>query len=195
MKNCLLLLMAIVLPFVNKAQDWTKEQMATANTAAAIATISDVEREAITYINLARLYPQQFAAKEVEGYSGLAMNGRADAGTYKQTLLSKLNGMQAVPALTFDGAMYDEAKCFAIESGKSGKTGHEHKKCKEAFLGECCSYGMETGKDIALQWLIDAGTTSLGHRKICLSGEYGKVGIGTFTHTIYKYCAVADFTK
>ena len=50
-----------------------------------------------------------------------------------------------------------------------------------------------TGKDIAMQLLIDHGVKSLGHRKISLSNEYSKIGVSVNTHSQWGICAVIDF--
>jgi len=46
-----------------------------------------------------------------------------------------------------------------------------------------------------MQWLIDSGIESLGHRKICLQPAYKKIGIKVNPHFEYGHCAVAEFDK
>ena len=52
---------------------------------------------------------------------------------------------------------------------------------------------MLTGKDIALQWLIDHNVPSLGHREVCLDETYTKIGLSIHSHKREGTCAVADF--
>ena len=172
------------LPLCDIAQEWTSTQLDAANTAKTVTGITAVERETIMYINLARLYPRQFALREVP---------EGERTTYRTSLMIDLNRMQPVPALVFDSTMYDLAACFALESGELGLEGHNRIHCKGGYMAECCSYGMKEAKDIALQWLIDEDIASLGHRKICLDGRYHAVGISVFKHKTYRFCAVADF--
>jgi hypothetical protein len=43
------------------SQTWSEEQLSNANTVKDIDCLTDSEKEAIVYINLARLYPKDFA--------------------------------------------------------------------------------------------------------------------------------------
>ncbi|MBL0357999.1 MAG: hypothetical protein IPP72_14465 [Chitinophagaceae bacterium] len=52
-------------------QVWTAAQLNEANTAADLEYLSAPEKQVILYINLCRLYPQQFAANEVKKYKGV----------------------------------------------------------------------------------------------------------------------------
>lgn len=177
------------------AQTWTKEQLAKANTAQKITYLTTVEKEAIMYINLARLFPKEFAKFETIDYNGDKKYGDyLKNSKYKNSLITTLNTMASVEPLAFDKTLYENAKCFAKESGELGIEGHKRVKCTKGNYAECCSYGMETGKDIALQWLIDDGITSLGHRKNCLEKRFIKIGLSCAKHKKWDTCAVAEFT-
>jgi hypothetical protein len=190
--SLLLLLLTSFCPEII-AQQWTTDQLNSANTAKDISYLSLVEKEAILYINLARLYPQQFRKIEMEGYYGPEKYGNyLKESDYLKSLVVKLDTMKAVGVLVFAEALYENAKCFAEESGKEGIVGHTRIKCPKGNYAECCSYGMETGKDIALQWLIDHDVPSLGHRENCLNPAYTKIGLSVHEHKTYGMCAVAD---
>jgi hypothetical protein len=178
------------------SQSWTNEQLEKANTAKDIEYLSQPERDAIMYINLARLYPKQFAQTEVKDYYGPEKYGEyLKKSDYRKSLLSTLDTLKPRNILTFDKALYESAKCFSKESGDEGKVGHERKICpKDTYYAECCSYGMETGLDIALQWLIDHDVASLGHRINCLNSAYTKIGLSIHAHKKYDVCAVADMS-
>jgi hypothetical protein len=193
LKKYAVLHLILLLGYISYAQDWTEEQLKNANTAADIEYLTDVEKDAIKYINLARLYPKQFAKIELKDYYGPEKYGNYLKGSkYLKSLKSDLETMDAVEALKFDKALYENAKCFAKESGENGTTGHKRIKCPKGNYAECCSYGMNTGKDIALQWLIDHDVPSLGHRINCLNGRYTKIGLSVHTHKVWDWCAVAD---
>jgi len=180
---------------ISLAQTWTKEQLAKANTAGQITYLSVIEKEAIMYINLARLYPKEFMKYEALKYNGTVKYGDyLKDSKYKKSLLATLNTMPPVAELKFDKILYENAKCFAKESGELGIEGHKRIKCAKGNYAECCSYGMETGKDIAMQWLIDDGIASLGHRKNCLEKRYTKIGLSSAKHKKWDTCAVAEFT-
>ena len=172
---------------------WTQEEVNAANTAASIAELTNVEKETILYVNLARLYPKKFAKAEVETYYGNAYYGDyVKNSDYRHSLIKTLNTMKSTNALVFDEGAYENAKCFAKESGDNGITGHQRINCKKGNYAECCSYGMDNGREIALQWLIDHNVASLGHRINCLNPAYTKIAVSFHTHTKYRICAVAD---
>jgi len=193
MKKSLATLTLLVISFCAAAQSWTAEQKAAASTAANADYLTQAEKDAIMYINLARLYPQDFARIELPNYGGPAKyGGYVKNSSYKQSLIQHLQGMTPVPALVFDPVLYENAKCFAREQGLDGSTGHTRKSCPKGNYAENCSYGMDTGLDIALQWLIDHDVPSLGHRVNSLNKSYTKIGLSIHSHTVYGSCAVAE---
>lgn len=174
-------------------QEWTEAQLDSADTAKDITHLSDVEKDAILYINLARLYPQKFLVNELEDYVGTEKYGAfLKNSSYRKSLVKELQNRKPVGVLQFDERLYDYAKCFAKESGDAGAVTHKRRKCADGNFAECCSYGMETGRDIAMQWLIDDKVPDLGHRINCLNKDYSYVGISWHNHKKYIYCAVAD---
>lgn len=194
MKNFQLLFLFVFNALSFFAQTWTAEQLASANTAKDISYLNPVEKEIIQYINLARLYPKLFVKIELQNYTGPAIYGDyLKNSTYKKSLIVKLNGMKAIGALTPSADCYENSKCFAIESGKLGLEGHNRKNCPNSTYAECCSYGMEAGKDIALQWLIDHDVSSLGHRSISLAPKHATIGVSVQPHKKWGTCAVAQF--
>ena len=175
------------------AQNWTSTQIEKANTAKNITYLTNVEKECILYINLCRLYPKDFLKYEVINYYGTEKYGDyVQYSTYRKSLIQQLNSMTPVNALYFDSEAYKNAKCFAIEQGKAGTTGHTRINCKDGNYAECCSYGMDTAKDIVLQLLIDHDVPSLGHRINCLNKAYTKVGVSVQKHINTDICAVID---
>jgi Cysteine-rich secretory protein family len=183
-------LMAVLNSF---CQAWTETQLDSADTGKDINDITEVEKDVIRYINLARLYPQDFLKNEVENYTGNERYGDyVKNSPYKRSLIKELRNRKPVNVLRFDKSLYEYAKCFAKESGDAGAVTHKRKKCAGGYFAECCSYGMDTGKDVALQWLIDDKTPNLGHRINCLNKEYSLVGISMHSHKVYRYCVVAD---
>lgn len=177
------------------AQTWTADQLAQANTAKNVPVISTVEKEAIMYLNLARLYPQQFCKNEVANCYGPKGCGEYYKDSpYRKSLMTHLNSMKPVGVLYFYEPYFKTAKCLAEEQAITGNRGHERTTCTQ-FEGraECVAYGMGNGKDVALQWLIDHNVESLGHREACLDGKFTKIGISYGKHPKEGYCAVADF--
>lgn len=178
-----------------KAQQWTALQLKEANTAADEYILTDTERAVIKYINLCRLYPVAFAELELKDYKGLPNIEDNNFAAYKETLVKELATKQPVAALQFDELVYDDAKCYGNEISKNKRKPHERIDCIKRNYAECIYYGSGEAKHIAMQWLIDSGVTSLGHRKTCLSPLYRKAGIKVNTHFEYGHCAVLELTK
>jgi uncharacterized protein YkwD len=148
----------------------------------------------IVCLNLARLYPKDFARIEVMTYKGTPRyKVDLENSTYKKTLLKELNSMSPLKALVFDKEAYDNAQCLSKEQSLNGEAGHTRKKCKDTRYSECCSYGENEAIPIVMQWLIDENVADLGHRNNCLANYFTKIGICVYTHQKYKFSAIADF--
>lgn len=152
-----------------------------------------VEKQVYHYLNFARTRPREFCEKFI-----LPNNDKGN--WYKTTLIETLMSIQPMGTLLPGKKLYVSAECHAKVSGKAGKYGHSRivdsktkQKCDEYFMGECISYGMDEGLSVVLQLLYDYEVPSLGHRKICLSPGYSKVGISLQPHAVYGYNCVLDF--
>jgi uncharacterized protein YkwD len=177
------------------AQAFTTAQLDSANTAKSITQLSSEEKNVIKLINLARMYPKQFAKNYVAKYDEKATgyDYGADYAKDKASLITTLNALKPLKPLSFDIEMYDLATCWCVESGKSGAIGHTRKTCKSGYNGECCSYGFSGALDIVMQLMIDNNVPGYGHRKIILTPYYTKIGIKNGTHKTYSFCSVIDF--
>ena len=175
------------------AQNWTSTQILEANTAMDVEYLTTVEKECIMYINLCRLYPKDFFKNELLNYYGTEKYGDyLKDSKYRESLIDLLNSMNPVNAMYFDIEAYNNAKCFAKEQGEAGTIGHSRISCKKGNYAECCSFGMNTSKDIAMQLLIDHDVPSLGHRINCLNKDYTKIGVSVQPHKKWEICAVMD---
>jgi hypothetical protein len=195
MKTTICFLLLLICCTLINAQTWTVKQLTKANTAKDITYLSSVEKECIMYLNLCRLFPQDFLKFELTNYVGNEQYGDyLKDSKYRKSLISTLESIKPINALTFDEDLYKNATCFSKEQGIAGTKGHTRIKCPKAgYAAECCSYGMSTAKDIVLQLLIDDRVTSLGHRKICLDAMYTKIGVSVGPHKEWGTCAVFDF--
>lgn len=194
MRHLIILLFASFVHAATLAQTWTPEQWQSAGTADSATYLSEVEREVIRYINLARMFPSQFAKYEVENYFGTEKYGEyLKSSKYRLSLLADLKKRKPCNSLRPNEALFKNAECLAKEQAKSGAVGHARKRCEKGNYAECCSYGMNTARDIALQLLIDHDVTSLGHRKICLDPQYRLVGCSAQPHKVHGDCAVLEF--
>ena len=192
MKKLVTFIFLICFSFV-QAQSWTSTQLAKANTAANIGYLTTVEKECIMYINLCRLYPKEFLQNELLTYYGTDDYGDyLKDSEYRESLIDLLSNCAPLHALNFDDVLYRNALCFAKEQGASGEIGHRRKYCEEGNYAECCSYGMSTAKDIAMQLLIDHNVPSLGHRENCLNSSYTKIGVSIQAHSKWGTCAIFE---
>lgn len=193
MKNILAALAALLLPLIATAQGWTAEELSAANTARDIAQPTTEEREAIKYLNLARLYPRKFADLEVADYYGGERMGRPSMfSDNRLTLIAELYQLAPRPALTFSPRLQPEARCLANEQSRNGEAGHLRHNCTQTYGGECCGYGFANGREIILQLLIDDGIENLGHRANCLNAGFASVAIAIATHPQFHHVAVLD---
>ena len=185
------------LVLIGQGQAFTAEQLSTANTAASMTELKENEREVIMYVNLARLYPKQFSKLYIEpmpdNTDADPVMGTQAKKSYKTSLISTLQKMKPVGLLQYSASMHEIAECWVKESGPAGIIGHKRRKCKEGFLGECCSYGHDDALAIVVQLLLDVDVPSLGHREIILDPEYTTIGTSTGIHAKYDFCAVLDF--
>ncbi len=94
--------------------------------------------------------------------------------TYRASLIKRLNNMQAINALPFDKDAYENAKCLGKEQEKNSLIGQKRTKCKDGSYTECCSYDMDNGKNVVMQWLVDEKLQSVGLRLNCLNKKYTK---------------------
>ena len=173
---------------------WTAAELTAANTGANSKFLKQIEKDALKYINLARLYPKRFVEVELKIYFGTVENpDYLKNSTFRKSLITTLNKGKTETALLPDSTLTKTAECLGKEQEKSGKVGHDRKKCKADYYSECVSYGMSNGLDVAMQLLIDHTVSSLGHRKTCLSDDYKKVGLSHNKHKTQGTAMVLDF--
>ena len=180
--------------FSAQVDEWTDAELAAANTAVNVSYLDTIEKEAIKYLNLARLYPQKYLKLELNSYKGpKGYLEVAKNDPYRRSLERTLKKQKPLQAVESDSLLYLTAKCLVKEQGKTRRTGHTRIRCKDDYVAECISYGMHSGKEIVMQLLIDKGVRSLGHRKICLDEELKLVGVKHGSHKKNETMSVLDF--
>ena len=182
-------------------REFTKEQLAMANTAKKVTYMSNNEKKVIQYLNLARMFPSEFASF----YKAYIMHGDSPFSYYGKQFkrkdyycyslykdLLKLNNTPQLP-LQPDPDLQVLARCWAKESGRTGKIGHNRKRCHKGYFAECCGYAWTTDPMYhVLLLLVDKDVRSLGHREIML-GSYQLVGCSLEDHKGYGKVLVLDF--
>jgi uncharacterized protein YkwD len=173
----------------------TAEQIKSANTGADATYMTEEERNILFWNNVARMYPKVFI-KVVEEQVAYAYNNPSTLknSSYYKSLMRDLNAHTPCEALQPSKTMFDLAYCFAREAGASGYVGHDRKKCKDDYMGECCAYTWANdGLHFVVQLMIDEGVPSLGHRKMMLDKKYKEMGTSIQPHKKYGFNAVLNF--
>jgi hypothetical protein len=197
LRTSVLLLLYCSIIFGNsfaQTRTWSNEQLIAANTAANVPGLTIEEKNVFLYLNLARLYPNDFSNIELRSHFGDRYSNSNALNWYEESLKNELLSMSSLHALTYSSEMYELARCFSKEQSRTGLTGHKRSSCSAGFGGECCSYGHSSGRKVVIQLLIDDGISSLGHRKLCLSPNYFSIGPSMNTHTRYNNMCVIDFS-
>jgi len=177
-------------------EQWDKPEYHIANTAKDETYLTNVEKEIFYYLNLVRINPELFATTYVKSFNGLpGFENHEVFKERKQSLIDSLVKMPAKEILYPSKIIYNEARCFAAEGGKTGIIGHsrEGTECSARFA-ECCSYVDPDGLFIVLDLLMDVGDSNakLGHRKMCL-GDFGMLGVSVQPHSVNGNIAVLQF--
>ena len=193
----IMLILSVFLPTAIKSQDvttpsqsieypqWNDPKYQEANSGKNEDYLTDKEKMVYYYLNLVRMNPKLFS----DTYLNHLKNSK---DYYESSLYKELRRIKPLPILKPNRKLFESAQCHAIESGKSGYTGHNRKKCKQYFKGECCYYGESDALEIITRLLIDKSVKSLAHRKICL-GDYSELGVSIQQHKTYGENAVLDF--
>ena len=162
---------------------FTPSEILFSNTAINEVYLSNEEKDIFLYANLARKQPKKFNAfyREFVKVRRTKWKELLSKNPYYTSLSSDLLKQKQLDPLYPDKALFELAKCWAIESGERGITGHNRIKCENVGR-ENCSYGYSKGLDIIMQLLIDEGVESLGHRTNILSNSKG-LGTSIQAHT------------
>lgn len=177
---------------------WTAAEVSKANTAAGVPELSDMEREVIYLMNLARMD----GAKFWNTYLSKHLGNRS--GSYITSLQRDLQSVRNLPMLYPDAGLCKAARYHANDMAKNNFFAHNSydgtgcfQRLKRYYASgtaaENISAGMKTAIAVVAQLLVDENTPSLGHRKNILNRAYNAVGVACGSHGRYQYCCVQDF--
>ena len=97
MKKYILLVLCCIVFTTAFAQTWNAEQILKASTAKDIEYLTVAEKDAIMYINLARLYPKEFVKFELENYQAPIKFGEyLKNSSYKKSLIIELHKQKSL---------------------------------------------------------------------------------------------------
>jgi len=181
---------------------WTPEEQLKARSNGTSSHMSEIEKDVLYYINLARINPSKF---EKEVLNPHLKKGNKYTKSYVRSLKKDLKNTSPLPALKYTEKLFDFAKHHARTTGRIGKTGHRSvtfksysnrtKKLLKYYtsVGENIQYGYNNAEHIVLDLLIDDGIKGVGHRKNILNKKFKHVGISIQPHKKYTYNCVIEF--
>jgi uncharacterized protein YkwD len=183
---------------------------------AALSFLSQLEREILEEMNLARTNPQQYAAY-VEQYKTY-YNGNQLRLPGKQKPIVTFDGIAAVdeaisflktarpqPALEVNRGMCLAAKDHADDLALKGVSGHKGSDGStpnarlerygrwEGVVGENIVYDVSTAREIVIGLIIDDGTANRGHRRNVLDPNHKVTGISVTDSPVNGAKCVLDY--
>lgn len=188
--------MPMVNPLSTYSSIWADKKYLNCNTAIQTEYLSEEEKKVIWVLNMIRQNPQLFLKTVLLNPKCHNYVKAEKRDFYFNSLVTKFKTMKPIKSLLLpDSAAFVSARCHAVQSGKNGIIGHDrfNSGCEKDFHGECCDYGNSDALDILLNLLIDSGIPELGHRVICLSDSYQKLGVSIQPHSVYGINTVLDF--
>jgi len=175
-----------------KNADW---DIAALNTAGNAKYLSDLEKEVILELNMARSNPKKYAEMYIN----------PNQGAFAKECYEELRKSKSLPLLLPKKGLSQAAKDHVADTGPKGITGHNgsngssmtdrinrHGKWGSG-ASENISYGHNAAREIVLQLLIDDGVETRGHRKNIMNGASKCVGVAVGTHAKYRYMCVQNF--
>jgi hypothetical protein len=191
-----IIFLATIHPLIAQPE-WPQSVIKKANTAQDTRYLKDKEKEVIFYINLARADGELFTENFLKRY--IDSNG-IEPDSYITSLIKDLKSTHNLPMLYPEPDLYYVAREHAIQSGKSGKKGHQGFKRRFRDLGsiyssygENCYYGRDHPLSIVIKLLIDEGVKDLGHRFNMLDPGFDSIGVSIMPHKTYGYNCVIEF--
>jgi uncharacterized protein YkwD len=176
------------------------------------AFLSDLEKEVIHELNLARTQPRQYAeyVKDMLQYFDgkyykypgeitlVTQEGKSAVKECYEFLMS----VDPVGPLRGSKGLSLAASDHVDDQGPSGETGHTGSDGSSPFdrierygswlstAGENIDYGNNDARRIVLSLLIDDGVPSRGHRTNIFNPDFKAVGIATGRHKTYRHMCV-----
>jgi hypothetical protein len=179
-------------PLATYSVKWNDKKFKSCNSAMNIQYLTEEEKNVIWILNMIRYDPQLFLKTVLKNNEVIS----EWEGSNFNSLIADINGLKPnTNVLMPDLSAYNSAKCHAIHSGITGYVGHERLTgdCNKDFFGECCHYGSKDAFTIVMDLLVDEGVESLGHRILCLSSDFDKLGVSIQSHKSYRFNTVMDF--
>jgi len=179
------------------------------------AYLSDLEREVVEELNLARTHPDEYADYLVE-YSKLFV-GKELREPGEITIMTEegrsavteairfLKKQKSVPSLTASKGMSRAAADMVRMQETTNQIGHvgrDGSKFSDRIsrygswggsCGENIDYGNNTARKIVMSLIIDDGVSNRGHRKSIFNQEFRRVGVACGRHKVFRNMCVIEY--
>ncbi|MDF7774028.1 CAP domain-containing protein [Sphingomonas sp. AOB5] len=177
---------------------------------------ASLEAGVLERINFARQYPQEYAEllrdyrRFFEG-NILFLPGDPNGLITREgpravdEAIDFLEAQAPLPPLTRAEILTLAARDHADMQGPVGGTGHvsrdgaspgERVKRRggDIYVGESISYGHADPDSVVMQFIIDDGVPSRGHRKLIFASDFRYAGVGCGSHRSYRHMCVVDLS-
>jgi hypothetical protein len=178
--------------------------------------LSDLERDVILHLNMARTDPERYAhdfiAPRMEYFSGDVYREQGEqplltreGSSAIEECVSDMEGTDPMEPLQPSEGISMAAEDHAADLSATGETGHigsdgsefssriERYGQWENMVGEVISYGPVTGREIVVGLLIDDGVSDRGHRANILNPGFTLTGIAVEDHAAFGNVCVIEF--
>ncbi len=187
------------------------------DTASDAAYLSEIERDVVLHLNMARSNPARYAREFIEpmlDYFNGSLYREPDspanfAGIQTQEGTSAvleavrvLQRQEPLPLLYPSLGMSLGAVDHARDQGQTGEVGHQgsdrswpadrvnrHGRWQRT-VGENVAYGPDSGRETVVQLIVDDGVPDRGHRVSIYNEDFGVVGVAVGSHPRYGTVAV-----
>jgi len=192
---------------------FTQDEINKANTAVDVDYLTEEEKKVIFFCNLARLDGKRFTDDFAELYIYIHKQDNGLGGMSNPYVVSFFEDLEKVHDLAMlipSKELSQAAKFHADDLSKHGTLGHtssdgttfddrlrRYLSDAQSYAENCsCGYYNNKGYDVSMQFLIDNGVSSLGHRKNILNPSLTHIGVAISKekNEHYYYC-VQDFAR
>jgi hypothetical protein len=177
--------------------------------------LSDLEREVVEELNLARSHPDEYA-EYLTAYSKLYV-GRELRESGEITIMTQegksavneairfLKKQKSLSLLTASPGMSKAASDMVRMQETTSQTGHvgrDGSKFSDRIsrygtwggsCGENIDYGNNIARKIVMSLIIDDGVSDRGHRKSIFTPGFGRVGVACGVHQKFRYMCVIEY--
>ena len=184
--------------------DTSKWDVKALDTARNVDYLSDIEKDVVLEMNMARtnpsLYAELYIAPRIKNFNGKTYNGRLitqEGAAVVDECVKFMAKAKPLSILNPEKGLSLAAQKHSSTQGETDQTGHTGVDGSTPFkriekygtyktAGENIAYGSNSGRDIVVDLLIDDGVSSRGHRKNIMNAQFDSSGVGyTKKHKTY----------